>query len=133
MSRLAVICGPDYFNKNLLDGLLDIYLWDDPDLELRIYNHARWGPEAWATVWAAEHDVDCHFHDRGWDRVAYSKEEEMLKCNMDMINDVDEALIFWGGSDESIIPSFDICKRQEKPQVIVISNGDQPCAIFTEY
>lgn len=132
MSKLAVIASHNFNNKNLLEGFLDIYLHDDPDLSMAVFNHPNWGPDAWAAVWATLNGVDCNVHDSCYvARVPDFEDEELLRCNMDLICDCDEAVIFWDGTDESLIPTFDICKRQEKTQVILISNDETPCEIYT--
>lgn len=133
MSRLAVIASLNFFNKDLVEGLLDVYLYDDPDLSIVTYNHARYGVEAWVSIWAGYHGIDVDYHDRGWDRVGQFKDEVQIQCDMDMICDSDEALIFWDGKDETVEPTFDICRGQEKSQLIVISNDEEPCAIYTEW
>ena len=137
MLRLAFLASANFKNYRLVQGMLDTYLYDYPDLHLCIYNHARYGAEAWASVWCAEYDVDVSFHDRKWDRAQcnyYIEQDEMMfQCDMDLMSDADEALIFWDGIDTGTERAFDICRVHDKPQVIFISNDDEPCAIYTEW
>lgn len=131
MSRLAVIGSPNFNNRKLLNGFLDMYLYDDPELVIITYNGAPFGPVSLAIDWSLDNDLDLNFHtphytSKSW----HCPEETLLQTNIDIMCDADEAIIFWDGIDEEIIPSFDICRRQEKTQVIVISNDDIPCEIY---
>ena len=130
MSKLAILASPDFHNKRLLEGMLDLYLYEDDDLTLVTYNHSRWGPEAWSNVWAVEHGVDVNFHDMRWERMPDFRDEMMLRCHTDLICDADELLIFWDGDEGWFERCATIAEGQQKTQVTLISNEDVECEIY---
>jgi hypothetical protein len=128
MSRLAIMGSKAFTNSGLMNGLLDIYLFEDPDLEIATYNHEDWGVESMAVCWAIENGVDFKFY------VAYEQLKQtcdpIIKTATDLVCDSDEVLIFWDGTDEVIESVFDIARGQEKTQLIIISNEDVDCEVY---
>jgi len=125
------------FNSNLFRGTLDLYLYDDPELELATFDNAIWGVESAATLWAVENNVTFKFHVQGHrHRSSRSRNscgikgtDDILRAVTDLIFDSDEVLMCWDGEDEDLQSLFDIAVQQEKPQLILISNDEIELAI----
>jgi len=133
MSRLAVLGSYDFSNRNLVNGVLDLYLYDDPDLHIITYVGDFHRAHAFTREWAINQVVPVSTHMVRWGNIPVFGDEKMLQCNTDLICDADESVIFWNGTDDFLKMSFDIAKGQEMTQVIVISNDEIDCEIYDEY
>ena len=113
---------------------MDLYLEEDEELEIVTYNHSTIGPEAWIASWADDYDVNITYHDMSWTLLSeWETGDAMLRNNMDLINDADEVLILWNGTSDELERSFEIARGQEKQQVIIISNNEVDCEVYTEW
>jgi hypothetical protein len=130
MSRLAVTGSREFHNVNLLTGILDLYLYDDPDLEIATYNHQSWGVESMAVCWAIENGVEFKFHLAPFQLKNHS--DPLIVATTDLLCDSDEMLICWDGDDE-LEETFSIAPGQAKSQFIVISNNETECEVYDNY
>ena len=130
MSRLAVLGSYNFSNIKLLDGVLDLYLYEDPDLHLITYQGEFHNAHAFSRKWAIKRNIPVSTHAVKWENVPDFGDEMMLRCNTDLICDADESVIFWNGTDDFLIPSFDIAQGQQMTQVIYISNNEIDCEIY---
>ena len=130
MSRLAVLGSYNFSNLKLLNGVLDLYLYEDPDLHIVTYIGEFHNAHAQTRNWARDNHVPVSTHMVRWENVPDFGDEMLLRCNTDLICDADESVIFWNGEDEFLKTSFDIAKGQEKTQVIFISNNEIDCEIY---
>ena len=129
MSRLAVTGSKDFNNSDLLCGLLDLYLYDDPELEIATFNHSDWGVESIATCWAIENDVDFKFHTAAHQ---LNRSDSLVVTTTDLMCDSDEMLICWDGEDD-LNETFDIAPGQSKSQLIIISNNETECEVYDDH
>lgn len=114
----------DFTNVALLNGILDLYLYEDPDLEISCPAGPSDGAEPLAIHWAMNNDVDFKLFNR-----SCVITDAAIKTCTDLIYDSDEVLMFWDGYDEDLESLFDIAVQQEKPQLILISNADVECEV----
>ena len=115
----------DFTNVALLNGILDLYLFDDPELEIACPAGPSDGAEPLAVRWALDNAVEFKFFNR-----SQSPTDAVIKTATDLICDSDEVLVFWDGEDEVIETILDIAVQQEKPQLILISNDETELEIY---
>ena len=132
MSRLAIMNDHSFYNKKLLNGILDLYLEDDPELIVIIDSQIAnlLGP---AEEWAYNNDVDVVLHFHNWNIFSNTSPEAFLT---EIWCDADEGLLFWDGSEdkrEEIEVSMDISKRQQKTLTVLLSNDEIDCEIYDEW
>ena len=111
------IIGTRYFNnRKLLNDILDLYYWDDPDLFLRLGGTSK--VSRWAEEWSIQHGTDWNTRFEYWNRADLDT-EFWLQCHVDLLIEAEQGIVFWDGLCQDTPMVFDIANRQNVPITVI--------------